>query len=91
MIYVGIDVAKDKHECFILGSKGKVLDNVFTISISRDGFETLLRTIQFCTGPTGKILVWLEAAGHNSYSLFGFLLDECLTTDIINLLHTNLR
>ena len=25
MIYVGIDVAKDKHDCFITNSDGKVL------------------------------------------------------------------
>ena len=28
MIFVGIDVAKDKHDCFILNSEGTVLANV---------------------------------------------------------------
>ena len=32
MIYVGIDVAKDKHDCFITNSDGEVLFNVFTIA-----------------------------------------------------------
>ena len=41
MIYVGIDVAKDKHDCFITNSDGKVLFRPFTISNNRDGFETL--------------------------------------------------
>ena len=31
MICVGIDVAKDKHDCFILNSEGIVLADVFTI------------------------------------------------------------
>ena len=31
MICVGIDVAKDKHDCFILSSEGQVLADVFTI------------------------------------------------------------
>ena len=31
MIYVGIDVAKDKHDCFIVNSEGEVLYDVFTI------------------------------------------------------------
>ena len=31
MICVGIDVAKDKYDCFILSSEGKVLADVFTI------------------------------------------------------------
>jgi transposase len=43
MICVGIDVAKDKHDCFILSAEGEVLTDVFTIPNNRDGFETLLQ------------------------------------------------
>jgi transposase len=39
MIYVGIDVAKDKHDCFIMGSYGEVLFDVFEISNNIDGFN----------------------------------------------------
>ena len=41
MIYVGIDVAKDKHDCFITNSDGEVLFPVFTIQNNRDGFDVL--------------------------------------------------
>ena len=34
MICVGIDVAKDKHDCFILSSEGVALADVFTIPIA---------------------------------------------------------
>ena len=50
MIFVGIDVAKDKHDCFIISSEGEVLANVFTITNSKEGFEHLLQTINTCTG-----------------------------------------
>lgn len=43
MICVGIDVAKDKHDCFIMNSEGEVLADVFTIANNREGFETLLQ------------------------------------------------
>ena len=33
MIFVGIDVAKDKHDCFITNSDGEVLFQVFTILV----------------------------------------------------------
>ncbi len=46
MIYVGIDIAKDKHDCFITNSDGEVLFKSFTISNNRDGFETLFQKIQ---------------------------------------------
>ena len=90
MICVGIDVAKDKHDCFILSSEGEVLADVFTISNNAEGFDTLLQTIHRCTRPTDKIKVGLEATGHYSYNILGFLLDCGLPTYVINPLHTNL-
>ena len=91
MIFVGIDAAKDKHDCFIISSEGEVLADVFTVSNSKEGFEALLQTINTCTGiDGGKIKVGLEATGHYSYNLLGFLLGKGLTTYVINPLHTNL-
>ena len=90
MVCVGIDVAKDKHDCFILSSEGEVLADVFTIANNRDGFETLLRTIRSCTSPTDKIKVGLEATGHYSYNILGFLLEKGMPPYLINPLHTNL-
>lgn len=90
MVCVGIDVAKDKHDCFILSSEGEVLADVFTIANNREGFETLLQKIQSCTHPSDKIKVGLEATGHYSYNILGFLLDNGLDTYVINPLLTNL-
>ena len=42
MIYVGIDVAKDKHDCFVTNSDGEVLFKAFTIQNNREGFDDLL-------------------------------------------------
>lgn len=64
MICVGIDVAKDKHDCFILSSEGEVLADVFTIQNNAEGFDTLLQTIRRCVCPGDKIKVGLEATGH---------------------------
>ena len=90
MICVGIDVAKDKHDCFILNSEGEVLADVFTIPNNAEGFDTLLQTIRRCTRPADKIKVGLEATGHYSYNILGFLLDKGLPTFVINPLHINL-
>ena len=44
MIYVGIDVAKDKHDCFITNSDGEILFNVFTILImQKDSITSIKR------------------------------------------------
>ena len=90
MICIGIDVAKDKHDCFILSSEGEILSDVFTIRNNREGFENLLQRIQSCTQKSDKIMVGLEATGHYSYNILGFLLDHGLATCVINPLHTNL-
>jgi transposase len=90
MICVGIDVAKDKHDCFILSSEGEVLADVFTIPNNAEGFDSLLQIIRRCTRPADKIKVGLEATGHYSYNILGFLLDCGLPTYVINPLHTNL-
>ena len=39
---------------------------------------------------SGQIKVGLEATGHYSYNILGFLLDNGLTTYVLNPLHTNL-
>ena len=90
MIYVGIDVAKDKHDCFITNSDGEVLFPVFTIQNNRDGFDDLFSRIQSVSPDMSKIKVGLEATGHYSYNLLGYLIDKGLTTFVINPFHTNL-
>lgn len=90
MIYVGIDVAKDKHDCFITNSDGEVLFKSFTISNNREGFEILFQRIVSVSDDLTKVKVGLEATGHYSYNLLGFLLNKGCPTFVINPLHTNL-
>ena len=90
VISVGIDVSKDKHDCFIVNSEGEVLADVFTIPNNMDGFHYLLQRIQDCANTQNKIKVGLEATGHYSYNLLGFLLDNGLPTYVLNPLRTNI-
>ena len=90
MICVGIDVAKDKHDCFILSSEGVALADVLTIPNSLEGFNILLDKLRACSTPQDSIKVGLEATGHYSYNILGFLLDNGLATYVLNPLRTNL-
>ena len=90
MIYVGIDVAKDKHDCFITKSDGEVLFKAFTITNNLDGFNELHQKITSVMDDVTKVKVGLEATGHYSYNLLGYLIDKGLPTYVINPLHTNL-
>lgn len=88
-ILVGIDVAKDKHDCFIMNSEGEVLAKPFTIFNNKEGFDFLYEKIQSVSS-SDNIKVGLEATGHYSYNIIGFLLNKGLATFILNPLHTNL-
>ena len=90
MIYVGIDIAKDKHDCFITNSDGEVLFKAFTIANNREGFDALYQRIESVSDDITKVKVGLEATGHYSYNILGYLLDKGLATFVINPLLTNL-
>ena len=90
MIYVGIDVAKDKHDCCILGSDGEILFSPFTIQNTLQGFDQLYEKIWFLTQDLKEIKVGLEATGHYHLNLLRSLLDNGLSCFVINPLHTNL-
>jgi transposase len=90
MVYVGIDVAKDTHDCFIISSEGEVLHDVFTIPNNIGGFDSLFQKISSASENLEKAKVGLEATGHYSYNLLGFLLNKGLAPFVINPLHTNL-
>ncbi|OPL08268.1 MAG: transposase [delta proteobacterium ML8_F1] len=88
MIYVGIDVAKGKHDCFIVNSDGEVIKDVFTISNNLEGFNTLLAAIP--NVQKNKIKVGLEATGHYSMNLMRFITNNQLPLIVLNPLQTNL-
>nr|DAZ69548.1 MAG TPA: transposase [Caudoviricetes sp.] len=85
MIYVGIDVAKDKHDCFIINSDGEVLYDVFTIQNNIDGFNDLLFKIKTAEQNSDKVKVGLEATGHYSCNILSLYSDvpEACAIDVI--------
>ena len=62
MIYVGIDVAKDKHDCFITNSDGEVLFKSFTILNNREGFEALFQRVESVSDDLTKVKVGLKVS-----------------------------
>ncbi len=90
MIYAGIDVAKDKHDCLIVDSNGVVLSNTFTIPNNRQGFDELFANLKTHSKDLSGLKVGLEATGHYSDNLLEFLIANDLPTTVINPLHTNL-
>ena len=90
MIFVGIDVAKDKHDCLIINSDGEVLFKEFTISNTLEGFNLLCSRILSCSNVLDQIKVGLEATGHYNNNLSEFLINKNIPIFVINPLHTSL-
>jgi transposase len=92
MIYVGIDVASEKHDVALCNENGELLCDVFTIPNNRLGFNTLISTIahfskkkDFSDTKTG-----LEATGHYSNNILNFLIEKRLCVKVFNPLSVNL-
>ncbi len=90
MIYVGIDVSKDKHDCCILSSDGHVLLKPFSISNNLEGFDCLHSAILSFEKNPDKVKVGLESTGHYSFNILGYLLEKDYNCFVFNPLHTNL-
>jgi transposase len=91
MIFVGIDVASDKHDCCILGSDGGVL-SAFTFANDKSGFDGLIATVaSYCDNhDLANAKVGLESTGHYGTNLTNFLLAKHLCVKIYNPLQVNM-
>ncbi|NLA43444.1 IS110 family transposase [Candidatus Saccharibacteria bacterium] len=91
MIYVGIDVAKDKHDCCILGPDGEVLRDSITFANNRKGFEELLAAIQKALQEKSRdeVRAGLESTGHYSTNLVAFLRSNGFEPVVLNPLSVN--
>lgn len=92
MIYVGIDAAKDKHDCCILGGNGQTVQETFAFRNNHEGFEQLISAIQRSSEAegSGQIKAGLESTGHYSGNLEAFLRDSGVELVVFNPLQVNL-
>lgn len=90
MFYVGIDVAKDKHDCHIISSDGEILCDNFRFSNSLDGFESFMNLLNLKIGnDLSKVKVGLESTGHYSTNLVHYLKRRNLSVIALNPLSVN--
>ena len=90
MIYAGIDVAKDKHDCYIISSDGEVLEDHFTFPNNQEGFDSFLSLLKSFSTSIKNVEVGLEATGHYSNNILEFLHSNGLLVFVLNPLSTNL-
>jgi len=71
MNYVGIDISKYKHDCFILSDFGEVINAGFSFANNAEGFRKLGQELHQCG--KGNVRIGLEATGNYGINLKLFL------------------
>jgi transposase len=71
MIYVGIDIAKYKHDCFILTDFGEVINAGFTFKNNAEGFASLQK--ELARYDRNNVRIGFESTGHYTVNLKLFI------------------
>ena len=71
MIYVGIDISKYKHDCFICNDTGEVIVENLSFENSKKGFQQFLDLLK--PYDNSNVHIGLEATGHYGLNLKLFL------------------
>lgn len=94
MIYVGIDIASEKHDYFMLQQETGVVFSRFAITIpnSESGYKKLHSDITAFCGATGdsKVRIGLESTGIYHTNIIRFLLEQNYDVMMINPILTNM-
>ncbi|MDO5475428.1 MAG: IS110 family transposase [Candidatus Saccharibacteria bacterium] len=88
MLYIGIDVARSKHDFFIMGENGKRVAGPITIRNNLDGFTRLIRVIQECKNAQedilGDVFIGMESTGHYGDNILNYLYEKGFTIYVMN-------
>ncbi|MBQ7713117.1 MAG: IS110 family transposase [Clostridia bacterium] len=83
MIYVGIDVAKDKHDCHLMRDDGEVVVDNYTFENSREGFTRFHDLLRASRRRKEEVKIGLEHTGHYSHNIYAYL--QTLDCEVIAL------
>lgn len=72
MYFVGIDISKYKHDCFITNEAGDVIRDIFTFDNTRAGFDQFFNAL-IELGDPKQIKVGFESTGHYMNNLMKHL------------------
>jgi transposase len=84
LIFIGIDIAMDKHDIIIINDLGEIIYDHFIIQNNIAGFKKLHTVIQSCTKSVNDIRIGMEATGIYHNNLRDFLISKGYTVYCIN-------
>jgi transposase len=84
MHYVGIDIAKNKHEASIIDSKGATLKDSICFTNTQSCCEKLINILDNLSITTENVIVGMEATGHYWLSVYCHLTSLNYDVKVIN-------
>lgn len=95
MPYIGIDVARSKHDFFIMGEHGERIAGPTTIKNNQEGFQKLLQAINTCDDDgdndndgnndgAKNIYIGMESTGHYGDNLLHYLHEKGFIIYVMN-------
>ena len=73
MLYVGIDIAKNKHDLACINEAGEMVMTNFKFANSYQGFHQLKLKLEQLSPITQDVQIALESTGHYNYNIVTFL------------------
>ena len=84
MFYVGIDVAKHKHEAVVTDDSGSVIIRSFHFANSCDGYKILMEKLKKITVLKSQFVFGMESTGHYWLPLYTRLMRDDYQVQVFN-------
>lgn len=84
MFYIGIDIAKSKHQASIIDASGSILCDSLSFPNTSDGCDKLIAQLVKLNISKEDALLGMEATGHYWLALYTYLTDLGFTIKVIN-------
>jgi len=93
MVFVGIDISKDKHDVAMVEAQKNLLAKLFVIAESREGYQQLQAALMSCQQrhQTREFRIGMEATGDYWKNLYHFLkaASPAFVLSVLNPVQTN--
>ena len=84
MFFVGIDIAKRKHEAVVIDEKGRIVQKPFHFPNSLSGYNSLISLVKRITSTRKDVVFGMESTSHYWLALYSHLIKGGYTTHVIN-------
>lgn len=89
MYYLGIDIAKHKHDASIIDGTGKLIAKPISFPNDVQGGQALLNWLFQYTDSPSEVLIGMEVTGHYRLAIYSFLLKHNFSVIVLNPIQTN--